>query len=105
MKKPIYKLRGKVWLYPGPPAGGGSWHFVTLPKKQSKEIKEMFGGLLRRGWGSIPIIATVGSTSWSTSIFPDKKAAAYLLPLKSEVRKKENIARNKMLSYSIEIKV
>ncbi|OGG47031.1 hypothetical protein A2671_02145 [Candidatus Kaiserbacteria bacterium RIFCSPHIGHO2_01_FULL_49_13] len=84
MKKPIYNLRGKVWLYPGM----AGWHFVTLPKKQSKEIKQLFGGLLRRGWSSIPVIVTVGSTSWNTSIFPDKKADAYLLPLKSEVRKK-----------------
>jgi hypothetical protein len=35
--------------------------------------------------------ARVGETSWATSIFPDKKSGAYLLPLKKEVRKAESI--------------
>ena len=78
---------------------------MTVPKKQSKEIKRLFGELLKQGWGSIPVVVTVGNTSWKTSIFPDNKIATYILPLKAEVRKKEGIVHNKMLSYSIEIRV
>jgi hypothetical protein len=66
------------------------WHFVTLPKKESDEIKKNFGAK-KRGWGSLRVTATIGKTTWKTSIFPDKKAGAYLLPLKAEVRKKEGI--------------
>ena len=25
-------IKSKVWLYAGPPAGGGRWHFLTVPK-------------------------------------------------------------------------
>lgn len=100
MEKPTYKMRAKVWLYPGM----AGWHFVTLPKKQSKEIKRYFG-VLAGGWGSLPVMVTVGKTIWKTSIFPDKKSNAYLLPLKAEVRKKENIAIGNIVNFSIEIQI
>ena len=72
-------MRLKVWLY----QGMAGWHFVNLPRKKSKEIKNLFGGMAG-GWGSLPVIVTIGKTSWKTSIFPDKKTATYLLPLKQE---------------------
>jgi len=92
-------MRAKVWLYPG----AGGWHFVTLPEKDSAAIKKAFG-MTQRGWGSLPVIATVGNTSWKTSIFPDKKIGAYVLPLKAEVRKKENIQLERVIPFSVEIK-
>lgn len=99
MKRPAYKLRSKVWLYPGM----AGWHFVSVPKKQSKEIKQLFATNFR-GFGSIPVKVTVGKTSWQTSIFPDKKSATYVLPLKAKVRKKENIKAGKTITYTIEIR-
>ncbi len=93
-----FKLKSKVWVYPGMSA----WRFVNLPQKDSALIKKLFNGLTR-GFGSLPVMVTVGQTSWKTSIFPDKKAGAYLLPLKSEVRKKEKILDNQMLSFKLEI--
>jgi len=100
MKKPTYKMREKVWLYPGM----AGWHFVSVSKKASKSIKQLFGNS-ERGFGSIPVVVTVGKTSWKTSIFPDKKSGKYLLPLKAEVRKKESITAGKTLAYSIEIRL
>lgn len=78
------------------------WHFVTLPVELSSEIKEMFG-FKAKGWGSLSVIAQVGATAWETSIFPDKKAGAYLLPLKAEVRKKEKIAVGEKVAVTIEV--
>ena len=100
MQKPIYKMQSKVWLY----YGMAGWHFVTIPRKQSNEIKDLFSGMAG-GWGSLPVIVTIGKTSWKTSIFPDKKAGAYLLPLKAEVRKKEKILSGDKISFSIEIQI
>ena len=99
MMKTRYKMRGKVWLYPGM----AGWHFVTLPKKQSAEIKKLFG-ILKRGWGSLRVVATVGKTSWATSIFPDKKAGAYLLPIKASVRKQESVVAGDTITFLVEIK-
>ncbi len=95
-----YKMRSKVWLYPGMAA----WHFVTLPKKESEQIKKLFGDQ-KRGWGSLPVVVTIGSTSWKTSIFPDKKAGAYLLPIKSQIRKAEGIKAGNTIELVVEIRV
>ncbi len=76
-----------MWLYPGET---GNWHFISLPKKAAAEIKKSFGGL-SRGWGSLRIEAIIGKTSWKTSVFPNKKRGTYVLPIKADVRKKEDI--------------
>ena len=89
-----------MWLYPGM----AGWHFVTVPKKQSAEIKKLFGGMAR-GWGSLPVLITIGKTSWKTSIFPDKKAGAYLLPLKADVRKKQGISSGDAVNFLLGIRV
>jgi Domain of unknown function (DUF1905) len=99
MKKNAYVITENVWLYPG---DMGNWHFVTVTKKYAQEIKENFGGK-RRGFGSIPIEATIGSTVWKTSIFPDARAGTYLLPLKAVVRKKEAIEAGDTVTVKIEV--
>lgn len=38
MIKNKYKIKAVVWLYPGL----GGWHFISLPKKESEEIKNNF---------------------------------------------------------------
>lgn len=94
-----YTITAKVWLY----SGMAAWHFITLPKKDSDDIKELFGEM-KRGWGSLPVEVTIGNTTWRTSIFPDKKAGAYLFPLKAAVRKKEGISEGDMITLVLEIK-
>ncbi len=87
MKKKSYKIKEKVWLYPGDMA---AWHFITLPKSAGMEIKETYGALAK-GFGSLPVEVTIGKTKWRTSIFPDKISKSYLLPLKAKVRTSEEI--------------
>lgn len=98
MKKNIFKIKSEVWLYPGM----AGWHFLGIPKKQSILIKKYFGSI-KRGWGSLPVMVTLGKTSWKTSIFPDKKSGAYLLPLKALVRKKEGVCSGDFVSFVIKI--
>ncbi len=93
-----FKLKAKVWLY----SGMAAWHFVTLPQKESELIKELFSPL-KRGFGSLPVNVTIGKTTWKTSIFPDKKAGAYILPLKAEVRKKEKIEVGDTIVFMVEM--
>jgi hypothetical protein len=95
----MLKIRAKVWLYPGM----AGWQFVTVPKKQSKMITQTYGAM-KKGWGSLPVTVTVGKSKWKTSIFPDKKIGAYLLPLKADVRKKENIRVGNTISLAFEIR-
>lgn len=94
----MFTFTSKVWLYPGM----SGWQFVTIPKKQSKIIAETYGAM-KRGFSSLPVAVTIGTTKWKTSIFPDKKIGAYLLPLKAAVRKKENIEVGDSLTVVLEI--
>ena len=81
-----YSFKAKIWLW----KGNGAWHFVTVPKKISTEIKEKYGKNAR-GWGSHPVSVTIGKTTWYTSIFPESKSGTYLLPIKMAVRKAEGV--------------
>lgn len=94
-----YRLRGKVLLYDGQAA----WHFFVLPKGPAREIRMMLGGGSGRGWGSVPVTATIGGTTWRTSIFPDRKAGSYLLPLKAQVRKAEGLVEGHMIEVLLDI--
>ena len=55
------------------------------------EIEETFGRHAG-GFGSVRIEATVGATTWRTSIFPDTKRQTYVLPMKKQVRTAEGLA-------------
>jgi hypothetical protein len=93
-------MKAKVWVYPG----AGGWHFLTLPEEPSNIIRELFRAL-NQGWGSIPVMVTIGGTTWETSLFPDKETNRYQLPLKAEVRIKEKIGAGDTVAFTVEIKV
>ncbi|MDX1975205.1 MAG: DUF1905 domain-containing protein [Rickettsiales bacterium] len=93
-----HSFKANIWLYQGKAA----WHFVTLPKAISQEIRVLSFDK-KAAWGSVRVSVTIGSTSWKTSIFPDTKAGAYLLPIKSDVRKKEKITSGDTVKISITI--
>ncbi len=94
-----YKVSSEVLVYPGM----GGWRFLVLPKKESTEIKEKFGSRAK-GWGSLPVSVTIGKTTWETSIFPDKKSGSYLLPLKAQVRRAEEIPDKEKVRFTIKIR-
>jgi hypothetical protein len=82
--------------------GVGPWHFVTLPVDQADEIDErtMF---TQRGFGSVKVMVTIGSSTWTTSIFPDTKAESYVLPIKKAVRATEGLEAGKAVDVSLEL--
>ena len=93
----IKAFRAKVWKY----EGKAGWYFVTLPKQLSKKIRQAHG-LSEEGWGRLKALAHIGKTNWKTAIWYDTKAKSYLLPLKSEVRKKEAIAVGSLLNIKLQ---
>ncbi len=99
MKKKAYTFQTEVWLYPGETA---QWHFASVPKSDSVRIKETFGRSAR-GWGSLPVRAKIGKTTWKTSIFPDKRSGTYLLPLALKIRKQEEIIAGDTITITITI--
>jgi len=95
-----YKMKAEMWLYPTETA---AWHFIAVDKEVSREIKEKYGAS-RRGFGSVPVEVTIGGTTWQTSIFPDKKYGAYILPVKVHVRKKEGIFAGDIVALAITVR-
>ena len=79
-----FSFSGEVWIY----SGEGAWYFVTMPLELADEIQARTAGI-RRGFGSVRVKATIGKSTWSTSLFRDSKSGSYILPLKKEIRLKE----------------
>ncbi|WP_144781977.1 DUF1905 domain-containing protein [Microbacterium sp. BH-3-3-3] len=64
------------------------WYFVALPPDLSAEIRET--QTIRRGFGGVRVDATIGGSTFRTSIFP-QTGGVYVLPLKRAVRDAEGI--------------
>ena len=75
---------GEVWFWRGP----SPYHFVTVPEDESAELQEM-SAAVTYGWGMIPVEVRIGSTRWTTSLWP--KDGGYVVPLKDAVRRAELI--------------
>jgi len=82
----VYRFKSKLWIWPGATA---NWHFLTVPKKESADIKSKIK--TRRGFGSVKVCVQMGEAKWETSIFPDSKSGTYLLPVRAKVRREEEI--------------
>ncbi|GAA1713504.1 DUF1905 domain-containing protein [Isoptericola hypogeus] len=65
------------------------WWFLTVPPDESDTLADL--PLPPRGFGSIKVTATIGATTWSTSVFPSDEQKGYILPLKKAVRLAEGI--------------
>lgn len=78
-----YTFIANVWRY----SGQGGWYFVSMPGDMSAEIREHLKWQ-ESGWGRLKAKASIGQYEWETAIWFDTKKNTYLLPLKSEVRKK-----------------
>jgi hypothetical protein len=87
----VYAFRAELWQYEGP----GAWYFVSLPLDVADGIRAKCGQQAS-GFGSIKVEATVGSTRWATSLFPDKTRGTYLLPIKKAVRVAESLEAGDM---------
>ena len=94
-----WQFTAKLWIY----SGAGAWHFVTLPVDIAEQIK--FYCERRRGFGSVRVKAAIGTTEWQTSIFPDKASNSFVLPIKSAVRKQENLVAGLDVTVKIVISV
>ncbi len=99
-----FEFSSQCWLWQTEKA---TWHFVTLPEAQSDEIKffNENNTVKKRGWGAVKVKATIGETTWETSIFPHKESNAYILPIKAVVRQAEGVDVGRLVNVAIIAKV
>jgi hypothetical protein len=79
----------------------GSWHFVTIPDEQSDEIRAHCLAAMR-GFKSARVEVSIGDVTWQTSVFPIK-SGGYFLPVKTEVRRKADIAAGDEVTLTLEL--
>lgn len=91
-----YTFSGLVWQHNGP----GGWHFISLPKALSTEIRDALRSE-EEGWGRLKATATIGGSEWETAIWFDTKQQAYLLPIKGAIRDREKIKTGGTVSVSL----
>lgn len=80
-----YIFEGEMWQHQA-----AGWCFVTLPVEMSREIRMHFKWQ-EEGWGRLKSLAKIGDIQWDTAIWYDTKHESYLLPIKAEIRKKQNL--------------
>jgi hypothetical protein len=90
------EFSSKIWFWKGP----APWYFVTVPEKESREIKAM-SGFVTYGWGMIPVTVRIGRTRYKTSLWP--KDGAYIVPLKASVRKAEKLEKGNTVTVRLEV--
>lgn len=91
------EFSGKIWFWRGP----APWFFITVPAKQSRDIKEI-SGFVTYGWGVIPVDVRIGNTKWKTSLFP--KDGRYIVPIKVSVREAEHLEEGDKVSVKLEVR-
>jgi hypothetical protein len=79
-----------------------TWVFVSLPAEASEEIRER-AAAPRRGFGSLRVTVTIGTSTWRTSMFPDKARDCYVLPVKQAVRRAESLDAGDTATVRVEL--
>ncbi len=90
------EFEGEMVFWRGP----SPYRFVTIPEAVCGEIADV-ASLVTYGWGVIPVTASMGTTTWSTSLFP--RQGRYLLPVKDAVRKAEDVSVGDVVSVRLVI--
>ena len=93
-----HTISAEVWLHPGE----AGWHFVTLPEDVADEIRARVAGS-PSPFGMARVEATIGTTTWSTSLYADTKRASFLLPIKSDVRRREGIGAGDVVEIALRL--
>ena len=85
-----------IWEWRGP----SPFHFVTVPAELC-DIVHAVSGIVTYGWGMIPVSATIGTTTFTTAMWP--KDGGYVLPLKDVVRRAERLGEGDEITVRIGI--
>ena len=83
-----------TWRGPSP------FFFAAIPSEHVERLR-LVAKAVTYGWGMIPVEATIRSVVFTTSLFP--RDATYLLPIKTDVRRRARIAAGDMIDVDLAI--
>ena len=92
-----FRVRAKVFEWRGP----APYHFVAITGDDAEEIRQLAASVTY-GWGMIPVECRIGTTTFTTSLWP--KSGEYYLPLKDVVRKAEKIRLGALVTVSVALR-
>lgn len=96
---------GPLWRWTSS-TGTGTWHFLTIDGDAGEALSAT--ALMRRleksigGFGSLKVTATIGESTFKTSLFPSKELG-WLLPVKASVRKAEGVSEGDVVEVMLEV--
>jgi len=93
----VVTFTARLWRH----GGAGGWHFVTLPLDAAEQVED--AAPLRAGFGSVRVTATVGGSTWQTSVFPDTKTGSFVLPVKRQVRDAEDLVEDDDVAVTLDV--
>lgn len=91
-----FEFDGVILFWRGP----APWYFVTVPDEQSADLKAV-SGFVTYGWGMIPVHVRIGSSEWTTSLFP--KDGRYIVPIKASIRTVENLEAGDVVTVQLKV--
>lgn len=96
--------QGKLWRWTST-SSAASWHFLSIDGAAGEALSGT--ALMRRleksigGFGSLKVRATIGDSTFQTSVFPSK-SQGWMLPVKAAVRKAEGLAAGDTVEVVLE---
>ena len=91
------QFEAELWRW----KGDAAWHFVTVPPEPSAEVDDRVPH--RTGFGSVKVTATLGVSTWTTSIFPADKGESFVLPVKRQVRDANDLLAGDRVEVLLEV--
>ncbi|MFM5931954.1 MAG: DUF1905 domain-containing protein [Novosphingobium sp.] len=95
---------GTLWRWTG--GNGGAWHFISIDGEAGEALsatalmRRLEG--LSRGFGSLKVRATIGDSTFATSVFPSS-SEGWMLPVKAAVRKAEGLGEGDAVEVVLEL--
>lgn len=97
--KNTFRFTAELWEW----KARDNWFFVSVPEAESDEIRDR--PLPPSGFGAVRVRATIGGSTWTTSIFPGSHTEGYSLPIKKSVRTAEGIGVDDRVQVELELLV
>lgn len=91
-----WRFAGEVIEWRGP----APYLFVAIGADDSADLKEAAADLVY--WGQVPVEATIGSTTFTTALFP--KDGRYLLPVKVAVQRAEGVGEGDEVEVALSLR-
>lgn len=93
-----HSFTATLWEHQGP----APWFFLSLPLALADEVADTAESRAA-AFGSVRVEVSVGSTTWRTSLFPDRARGTYLLPVKKSVRHAEGLEPGDQVSVHLSL--